>query len=224
MKHFTVFLALLVAFGLFAADLKENEGTAIFKLKPEFRSALQKSDNRTGIASIDEKLQKLQVSSLSPKFSISPQKREECELSLIFTVQSPYPPQAVVNLLSSDPFVQYAEIVYPEVIFAVPNDEHYSESFYFASLEAESAWDIHKGENGTQPVIIALVDTGCRWTHPDLAENIWQNLGEDINHNGYTIYYNGSTWVMDTGDLNGIDDDGNGKIDDLIGWDFMAIS
>jgi len=224
MKHFTVFLALLVAFGLFAADLKENEGTAIFKLKPEFRSALQKSDNRTGIASIDEKLQKLQVSSLSPKFSISPQKREECELSLIFTVQSPYPPQAVVNLLSSDPCVQYAEIVYPDVIFAVPNDEHYSESRYFASLEAESAWDIHKGENGTQPVIIALVDTGCRWTHPDLAENIWQNLGEDINHNGYTIYYNGSTWVMDTGDLNGIDDDGNGKIDDLIGWDFMATS
>jgi len=120
MKHFTVFLALLVAFGLFAADLKENEGTAIFKLKPEFRSALQKSDNRTGIASIDEKLQKLQVSSLSPKFSISPQKREECELSLIFTVQSPYPPQAVVNLLSSDPFVQYAEIVYPEVILLFP--------------------------------------------------------------------------------------------------------
>ncbi len=224
MKYFNVFLALIIAFGLFAADFSENAGTAIFKLKPEYRAALQKSNNRTGIASIDEKLQKLQVSSLRHKFIISPQKREECELSLIFEVQSSYPPQAVVNLLSSDPFVQYAEVIYPDAVFAVPNDEHYAESLYFASLEAEAAWDIHQGENGTSPVIIALVDTGCRWTHPDLAENIWQNLVEDANHNGYTIYYNGSTWVMDTGDLNEIDDDGNGKIDDLIGWDFMLTS
>ena len=224
MKYFNVFLALIIAFGLFAADFSENAGTAIFKLKPEYRAALQKSNNRTGIASIDEKLQKLQVSSLRPKFIISPQKREECELSLIFEVQSSYPPQAVVNLLSSDPFVQYAEVIYPDAVFAIPNDEHYAESLYFASLEAEAAWDIHQGENGTSPVIIALVDTGCRWTHPDLAENIWQNLVEDANHNGYTIYYNGSTWVMDTGDLNEIDDDGNGKIDDLIGWDFMLTS
>ena len=224
MKYFNVFLALIIAFGLFAADFSENAGTAIFKLKPEYRAALQKSNNRTGIASIDEKLQKLQVSSLRHKFIISPQKREECELSLIFEVQSSYPPQAVVNLLSSDPFVQYAEVIYPDAVFAIPNDEHYAESLYFASLEAEAAWDIHQGENGTSPVIIALVDTGCRWTHPDLAENIWQNLVEDANHNGYTIYYNGSTWVMDTGDLNEIDDDGNGKIDDLIGWDFMLTS
>lgn len=66
MKHFTVFLALLVAFGLFAADLKENEGTAIFKLKPEFRSALQKSDNRTGIVSIDEKTAEIAGQFLKP--------------------------------------------------------------------------------------------------------------------------------------------------------------
>ena len=38
MKSFTVFLALLLAFGLFAADFSENAGTAIFKLKPEYRS------------------------------------------------------------------------------------------------------------------------------------------------------------------------------------------
>ena len=43
MKYFTVFLTLLIAFGLFAADFSENSGTAIFKLKPEYRSALQKS-------------------------------------------------------------------------------------------------------------------------------------------------------------------------------------
>ncbi|MDD4309790.1 MAG: S8 family serine peptidase, partial [Candidatus Cloacimonetes bacterium] len=135
-------------------------------------------------------------------------------------VQSPLPPQAVVNLLASDPHVQYAEVIYPDEVLAVPNDANYAVSTYFSSLQAESAWDIHKGEDGAG-VIVAVVDTGTRWNHLDLAQNIWNNLGEDANSNGYTLYYNGSAWVMDSGDINGIDDDGNGKIDDLIGWDFM---
>lgn len=224
MKHFALLLCLLMTVSLFAYDFNDREGIAVFKIKPEMRSALQKNNNRTGIATIDEKLQKLQVSSIHPKFNLSPQKRNNCELELIFTVQSPYPPQTIVNLLATDNYVQYAEIVYPDSVFAIPIDEYYDESLYFSSLEAESAWDIHKGENGSNSVLLAIVDTGCRWTHPDLVDNIWQNLGEDVNDNGYTIYYNGSTWVMDAGDLNGIDDDGNGKIDDLIGWDFMLTS
>ena len=224
MKRFVLYLCIFTVVSLWASDFNTEQATAIFKLKPQFRSSIQKTVNRTGIASIDQKLQTLQVSAIYPKFNLSPQKRKDCELDLIFTVQSPYPPQAIVNLLSNDPFVQYAELVYPDSIFAVPNDEHYTESLYFASLEAEAAWDIHKGENGLTPVLMAIIDTGCRWFHPDLAENIWNNLGEDVNSNGYTIYYNGNNWVMDPEDLNGIDDDGNGKIDDLIGWDFMLNS
>lgn len=77
-----------------------------------------------------------------------------------------------------------------------------------------------------QDIIIAILDTGTDWKHSDLVGNIWQNLGEDANGNGATIIWNGTDWVFDPGDLNGIDDDDwdndpTTYIDDLIGWNFV---
>ncbi|MDY0151452.1 MAG: S8 family serine peptidase, partial [Candidatus Cloacimonas sp.] len=221
MKYWIIVVLLFIFLGLQAMDLNTQQGTAVFKLKPEYRNSMQKSYNRTGISSLDARMQSLQVYQLKPYFQVSPAKSALSDIALIFQVSSPFPLQRVVNLLSRDEHVQYAEIVYPDEILAVPNDANYPASAYFAALEAEAAWDIHKGEDGANDIIIAVVDTGTNWKHPDLAQNIWNNLGEDANGNGYTLYYNGSAWVMDAGDLNGVDDDANGKIDDLIGWDFM---
>lgn len=53
----------------------------------------------------------------------------------------------------------------------------------------------------TRPVIVAIIDTGVDYRHPDLSENMWVNTGEIPG--------------------NGIDDDGNGYIDDIYGWDFF---
>ena len=65
----------------------------------------------------------------------------------------------------------------------------------------ESAWDL-VGQN-PQPVVVAVIDTGLDWHHLDIDwNNIWRNEGE----------------VPD----NGADDDGNGYVDDIIGWDFFA--
>src|SRR5262245_32840034 len=64
--------------------------------------------------------------------------------------------------------------------------------------EAESAWQLGK-ETG-EPVTVAVIDTGLDFTHPDLArDNLWTNPKETPN---------------------GVDDDKNGYIDDLIGWNF----
>lgn len=224
MKYLLLVCLLFAGLALFAAETASSKGSVVFKLKPEFRSELQKSQNRTGIASLDARLSTLKAKSLQPYFKVSSVKAASHAISLIFTFDTDLAPQAAVNLLSQDPHVEYAEVVYPDELMAVPNDPNYPGSAYFAALEAEAAWDIHKGENGASPVILALVDTGCRWTHPDLAQNIWNNLGEDFNGNGYTIYNNGSAWIYDAGDQNGIDDDGNGFVDDLIGWDFMLNS
>jgi subtilisin len=76
-----------------------------------------------------------------------------------------------------------------------------------------------EGDSG-RGILVANIDTGTDWTHPDLVLNIWQNLGEDANGNGRTIIHNGTSWVLDPGDLNGIDNDGNGYIDDLVGWNW----
>lgn len=77
-----------------------------------------------------------------------------------------------------------------------------------------------EGDSG-RGVLVANIDTGTDWTHPDLVNNIWQNLDEDANNNGTTIIWNGSAWTYDPGDINGIDDDGNGLVDDLIGWNYQ---
>lgn len=86
-------------------------------------------------------------------------------------------------------------------------------------INAPAVWAA--GDSG-QGVIAANHDSGCDWDHPDLINNIWNNLGEDFDNDGHTIEYNGSAWVFDPGDVNGIDDDNNGYVDDFIGWDFQG--
>lgn len=84
-------------------------------------------------------------------------------------------------------------------------------------INAPAVWA--EGDSG-QGVLTSSLDSGCDWDHPDLINNIWNNPGEDADNDGHTLEYNGSAWVFDPGDVNNIDDDGNGYIDDFIGWDF----
>jgi len=66
-----------------------------------------------------------------------------------------------------------------------------------ADIDAPEAWDVSTG-SGT--VIIAVIDSGIHYTHPDLMSNMWTNVDEILG--------------------NGIDDDDNGYIDDVYGWNF----
>jgi subtilisin family serine protease len=87
-------------------------------------------------------------------------------------------------------------------------------------MNGDDCWNMgNRGEG----VIVANADDGFHWKHPDLVKGIWQNMGEDANGNGMTIIWgSGTSSTFDPGDLNGIDNDGNGKVDDLIGWDFTT--
>ncbi|MBX2939779.1 MAG: S8 family serine peptidase [Ferruginibacter sp.] len=78
-----------------------------------------------------------------------------------------------------------------------PNDPRYAEQYHHVTMKNNQAWDITKGSPN---VVVAVTDDGVAITHPDLAENIWVNTGEI------------------PGD--GIDNDNNGFIDDVNGWDF----
>ena len=114
-----------------------------------------------------------------------------------------------------------------------PNDPRYNNQWFIEEINSNDAWDlwnINSGETpGNRNIILSSVDLGVNWQHPDLVNNLWQNLGEDADGDGHTIEYIGGQWVLDPGDLNGFDDDnwdGNLStfIDDLVGWDVAGSS
>ena len=114
-----------------------------------------------------------------------------------------------------------------------PNDQYYNYQWFLTQIDVNDAWDewSMNGNDipGDRNVILASVDTGVDWDHPDLRNNLWQNLGEDADGDGHTIEYSNGQWILDPGDLNGVDDDdwddnGSTFVDDLIGWDHSGWS
>jgi len=217
-------LTLIISCAL-AMDQPYEPGKAAIKIQADAKSQVVPGVRSMGITSIDAKFHHLNIATVKPLFRAHPSKYRAGmpDLSLWWEVTFPAEIEVwgVCNLLSLDDHIEYAEPIYIDESFIVPDDPNYSLSTYFPFMQAPEAWDIHIGGGGAPVSVLAITDTGVNWKHPDLIDNIWQNLGEDANGNGYTIYYNGSAWVYDPGDLNGIDNDGNGFIDDLIGWDFM---
>jgi subtilisin family serine protease len=104
---------------------------------------------------------------------------------------------ALLERLKHDPSVELAQWNYLYEPDATPNDTSFSSQYAHTMTGVQAAWDT---ETGDSSVTIAIIGTGVKWDHPDLAANIWSNTDET--------------------DANGIDDDGNGYIDDIRGWDF----
>ena len=117
----------------------------------------------------------------------------------------------VTSFLRRHPLVQYVEsnakIAMP-LAAPVPNDPRYGDLWGLnnvgqaggtvdADIDAAEAWEI---STGSDTVVVAVIDTGIDVSHPDLRDNIWVNPGEIAG--------------------DGIDNDGNGFVDDINGWDF----
>jgi len=86
-----------------------------------------------------------------------------------------------------------------------PNDPKFSLQWNLASIGAPNAWSITTGSTN---IVVVVIDTGVDYTHPDLAPNMWRNPGETgLDANGHDKANNG------------IDDDGNGYVDDVHGID-----
>lgn len=127
---------------------------------------------------------------------------------------------SILNILKSDIGI---DLIEPNHIFHIeqfkkPNDPLYPQQWGLQTVGAEKAWQKATGKD----IIIGVVDTGIDTSHIDLKNNFWVNPGEDLNHNGKfdpwpdTVQINGVY-----GDLNGRDNDGNGYVDDVIGYNFV---
>ncbi|MCG3123868.1 MAG: hypothetical protein GIKADHBN_02296 [Phycisphaerales bacterium] len=128
-----------------------------------------------------------------------------------FTTTGRVTREAIDRVLAAMPNVKSIE---PDRVYEkslVPNDDRYTEQYAHdntgtflgslgrldADMDTTEAWDT---TIGSRDQVVAVIDTGVQITHPDLADNIFVNAGEIAG--------------------NGIDDDNNGFIDDVSGWDF----
>lgn len=101
----------------------------------------------------------------------------------------------------ADPNVLYAVPNYKvHKLSTTPNDAYFSYQWNLLRISVRNAWDRYTGTNAPGSVIVAVLDTGVAYTHPDLQGNLWINPGE----------INGDS----------IDNDGNGIVDDYYGANF----
>jgi subtilisin family serine protease len=97
--------------------------------------------------------------------------------------------------------VQYAQknFIY-HLLGTTPNDPQFDQQWALATVNAPAAWD---KTTGSFRVVVAVLDTGVDYVHPDLALNIWTNAAEAGKNCS-----------------DGVDNDGDGYVDDCRGWNF----
>ena len=168
-----------------------KEGEVIVKLKSEVKK---------------QGIQKLQSAGFHPLRLIS--KRN------IYLMRIPegLSVEEAIKRLRGFPEIEYAEPNYIVKKASLPNDLYFSLQWALnnegqtvngftglsdADIDGPEAWDICRG---SQDIVVAVIDTGIDYNHPDIEANIWRNIHETCN--------------------DGIDNDNNGYVDDCIGWNF----
>jgi subtilisin family serine protease len=121
-----------------------------------------------------------------------------------YSIQDPLRRAALAKMIARNP--QFKALAKPDNL-PIPDapqpttgaDPLFSKQWGMIDIGVQDAWNVTKGN---PEMIVAVIDTGVDYTHEDLLPNMWRNKKEIPN--------------------NGIDDDGNGYIDDIVGWDFAA--
>jgi len=114
---------------------------------------------------------------------------------------------SALETLRQNPDVAYIQANRIFKISKAPNDPSYGSQYHHKNISSLAAWEVNTGD---KEVVVAVIDTGVNYNHPDLAPNYWTNPGESgLDANGKDKR------------SNGVDDDANGYVDDFRGWNFV---
>jgi subtilisin family serine protease len=189
-------------------------GVIVIRLDQDLEPAFDKDGKlRTADASLDELLRARGLLRAERLFPWDCEKRRggECEF-LRLTFPEEIDLESLINELETTPGVASVEPVGVHPVDFYPNDYFFTLQWGLNEVQdhdvnAPEAWDVERGDSS---IVVAIVDTGVDWSHPDLGGvppytggNIWTNWAE----------FYGSP---------GVDDDHNGFIDDIRGWDFVT--
>ncbi|MAN58209.1 MAG: hypothetical protein CMC08_00035 [Flavobacteriaceae bacterium] len=206
-------LALLLNFGLVAQqDTYMHPASVFVKLKPAFNDLRKTTSEKFEIAAFREAAAQFSIANIR----LSGNKKLQDTYVIYF--DRPLEIQRAIASFKNTAMFEYVEPNYGgtaagqqfEVALDSPDDPLFARqwgmkndgTFPLAPAEAgvdikmEQAWEIEKG---SPDLIIAVLDSGAKWDHPELAGRLWTNPDEI---------------------LDGIDNDNNGYIDDVNGWDF----
>lgn len=212
-KFFLIIFLTIILFGFSYND--ENEANVIIKddliyssneIIVKFKANYDSDVNRFNFLSLIMKISnQISISSIEPIFNIPNDKTIIAKFGLdrIYSLKysGKFDPLLLAKKLNQLYEIEYAEPRYIYKINFTPNDPLISSQTYLNRVKAFDAWDVSRGDTN---VVIGIIDTGVYWFHPDLEANIWINRNEIPN--------------------NGIDDDNNGYIDDIRGWDFGGLN
>ncbi len=104
---------------------------------------------------------------------------DDKRLSRYFVYRGSINTQEAINLFKKLSAVEYAEPDYTMQLAALPNDPLYPSQYHLPKMSAPQAWD---KTTGSSDVIVAVIDSGVDYTHPDIAPNMWHDA------NGYVGY------------------------------------
>ncbi len=199
-----LFVLLSVAY---AQNVKQQGNTYYFadKLIVQFKTSQMTDFNDK--AQLTENLSKKlsqygikEITKISETKDVKSAAAEKLSRMFVIQFEKEIDPIYVAGKLSKLKEIEFAEPYYLYEIVYTPNDPSLSSQYAITKIKADLAWDVSKGDTN---VVIGIVDTGVDWNHPDLAANIWGNKNEIPN--------------------NGVDDDNNGFVDDIRGWDFGGL-
>jgi photosystem II stability/assembly factor-like uncharacterized protein len=182
--------------------------TGVVRVKTRATHGVHKGDNVINGSASNSLLSQFGMNSVTSAFtSTSPSRVADAEIERIAGLDRIYDvrysdgidPFDLCMKLMESPDVEYAVPIQIHKPDFIPNDVRYAEQPWLKNMQLEKAWDITKGGKS---ILIAIVDSGTDYTHNDLSGQIFTNEDEIAN--------------------NSIDDDGNGYVDDVRGWDFVG--